>query len=280
MVLNRLVESVPSLSSDSTTASPRQVRLRVPEVDLLRDKLASPARTHVVPLSRSIRLAPATLLVIVVIVIRQIGIIPHGVDPAARARGPFRHGDPQHLDNLLVRVGGLWSQVIEHAEVVLVFDAVGCGWGERPGIAYPISAKGEVGAIQNKKNEGEETEKVQEQDEGSGGGQRAIVRSPSFTQVEREKHKERQRARTHLGSAPASSNIPITPCFAAGLSNLTARCNGVARSRRFCKSTSVSSKSSRSESASGEGVAALRRRAVHTLVSIWFALYESKGIRR
>lgn len=32
----------------------------------------------------------------------------------------------------------------------------------------------------------------------------------------------------------------------------------MAFSRRFCKSTSVSSKSSRSESASGEGVAALR----------------------
>lgn len=86
-------------------------------------------------------------------------------------------------------------------------------------------------------------------------------------------------ARTHLGSAPASSNIPMTPCFAAGLSNLTARCNGVAFSRRFCKSTSVSSKSSRSESASGEGVAALRGRW-RRLLSSAFGLRLVKGIGR
>lgn len=61
------------------------------------------------------------------------------------------------------------------------------------------------------------------------------------------------------------------------MSNLTARCNGVAFSRRFCKSTSVSSKSSRSESASGEGVAALRGGGVDTLVSSWFALCEGIG---
>lgn len=76
------------------------------------------------PLPRSIRLAPTTLpFTIIIVVIRQIGVIPDRVDPIA-SRCPFRHGDPQHLDNLLVRVGGLWSQVIEHAEVVLVFDAV------------------------------------------------------------------------------------------------------------------------------------------------------------
>lgn len=49
----------------------------------------------------------------------------------------------------------------------------------------------------------------------------------------------------------------MTPCLASGFSNLTARWSGVARSSRFCKSTSVSSRSSKSESASGEGVDAL-----------------------
>lgn len=46
-------------------------------------------------------------------------------------------------------------------------------------------------------------------------------------------------ARAHLGSAPASRSISITPWRAAGDSILTARWRGVASSKRFWRSTSV-----------------------------------------
>lgn len=49
----------------------------------------------------------------------------------------------------------------------------------------------------------------------------------------------------------------MTPCRASSFSSLTARCNGVARSRRFCRSTSVPSVSRRMERASGDGAEAL-----------------------
>lgn len=71
---------------------------------------------------------------------------------------------------------------------------------------------------------------------------------------------EEEKKTTHLESAPASNSISITPYLACSFSSLTAKCSGVARSRRFCKSTSVPSVSRRRERASGEGAAALRWR--------------------
>ena len=70
---------------------------------------------------------------------------------------------------------------------MLVFDAVGVRV-RRPGIAYPISAKGEGGSVRKESGGGDRRYK---HNEGSEEGQRELVRSLFCMQIQREAQKSK-----------------------------------------------------------------------------------------